>query len=221
MGLLDGLLKQRAAGRLLRDAEQLLEGAERLELSMSPHAAAARQELVTETAGLALAKLLEAERAGLKDRDHLNLRHAQVLLLLRRADEALTPALAAANARPYDVDSRIIHGRVRLALGQLRQASHEFASILEEFGRESDAMDGLRAVALAQGELVYEAEDSDQDRDRAADLLLSAWDAAGAIQPRLEALRAANAAAPLMQLLLAALARRDGTATPRSDGAPP
>ena len=125
MGLLDGLLKQRAAGRLLRDAEQLLEGAERLELSMSPHAAAARQELVTETAGLALAKLLEAERAGLKDRDHLNLRHAQVLLLLRRADEALTPALAAANARPYDVDSRIIHGRVRLALGQLRQASHE------------------------------------------------------------------------------------------------
>ena len=215
MGLLDGLLKQRTAGRFMRDAEQLLSGAERIELNMSEHVAAGRADLVVETAGLALDKLFEADRAGFSDRDHFNMRHAQALLLLRRAGEALTPALAAARARPYDVDSRIIHGRVRLALGQIREAAHEFASILEEFGREADAMDGLRAVSLARGELVYEAEDSDEERARAADLLLSAWDAAGATQQRLEELsrdtKNARAGSPLVRVLLDALARRDGT----------
>jgi hypothetical protein len=218
MGLLDGLLKQRTAGRFMRDAEQLLSGAERIETNMSTHVAASRGKLVTETAGLALDKLLEADRAGFSDRDHFNMRHAQALLLLRRADEALPPALAAAHARPYDVDSRIIHGRIRLALGQLREAAHEFAAILEEFGREADAMDGLRATSMARGDLVYEAEDTDEERARAADLLLSSWDAAGAIQRCLEDLRAtdgnADVGSPLMRVLLDALARRDGTASP-------
>jgi tetratricopeptide (TPR) repeat protein len=218
MGLLDGLLKQRTAARFMRDAEQLLSGAERIELNMDTHVAASRAKLVTETAGLALDKLLEADRAGFNDRDHFNMRHAQALLLLRRADEALTPALAAAHARPYDVDSRIIHGRIRLALGQLREAAHEFASILEEFGREADAMDGLRATSLARGELVYEAEDTDAERARGADLLLSAWDAAGAIQQRLDELSRDNdnagTGSPVMRVLLDALARRDGTTSP-------
>ncbi len=202
MGLLDRLRRSRRAARLLREAEALLEQAEALEDAGAPH------DDVAARAGAALRTLEEAEAAGLRDHDHLCLRRAQALLSLRRPDEALAPAHRAARARPYDVDSRLVHARVRLALGQLREAEHEYAAVLEEFAGDPDATRGRRAVMLARGSLPLEEDDRAEDRAAAADLLIAAWRTAGAVDPRLRALREAGADAEVIALLQGAIARR-------------
>ena len=72
-------------------------------------------------------------------------------LLLGDLDSALEAAYTAAEERPYDVDSRIVHGTVRLARHELDHAEHEFEAVIEEFGADSDAADGRRATILARG----------------------------------------------------------------------
>ena len=119
MGLRDRLRRSREASRLMQDAERLIEVAER------DQAEAAQLTQVRESAEAARLALVEAREAGYGDEAHLHLRLAQSLLLLGRPHEALAPAYDAAKARPYDVESRVTHGRVRLALGDAAQARHE------------------------------------------------------------------------------------------------
>jgi tetratricopeptide (TPR) repeat protein len=153
-----------------------------------------------------------ARQAGYRDHDHLQLRLAQALLLLGRPSDAVDPAYVAATARPYDVDSRVTHGRVRLALGHLAEAEHEFASVLEEFGGDADANAGLRAAHLAQGRLPLLAEDEVEvgaDRDTGARLLIACWELAGDVPGRLIPLRDAGPDPGLVPLLERAARARD------------
>ena len=167
----------------LREAEGLIEAAKRLD--DRGEGAAARRG-----AGRAVTLLEEAGRAGFGDRAHLDLRLAEALLLAGKPEQAREPAHRAASARPYDVDSRIVHGQVRLALGDLREAAHEFESVLEEFGGDPDARAGQLAVALARGEWTVGGEETAEDYATAADVLVGAWESAGAVKERIKALKA-------------------------------
>ena len=136
-------------------------------------------------------KMLEAAaQAGFCDQAHLDLRMAEALLLSGKPEEARAPARRAASARPYDVDSRIVHGQVRLALGELHEAAHEFESVLEEFGGDPDAKAGLLAVTLARGKWTVEGTETAEDYAKAGDMLIKAWDAADSIKIRIQALKA-------------------------------
>ena len=98
------------------------------------------------------------------------------LLYLGDLDQALEPAYRAANARPYDVDSRIVHGTVRLARNDLDHAAHEFDQVIEEFGAEADAADGRRAVILARGFApLDDIPASEREWEAAATLLTTLW----------------------------------------------
>ena len=109
-------------------------------------------------------------------------------------DAALRHARAAALARPYDVDSRLSLGNVRLARNELLEAAHEFDAVIEEFGAEPDAASGRRATILARGEApVDELAASDADWRDAARLLVGLWSAAGIVERRLAALGGADA----------------------------
>ena len=204
MRILDRLRRSRRAARLLQQAEALLLDAEQR------NAAPPDRATVAALAARALALLHEAQASGSSDRAHLDLRLAQALFLLRRPSEALAPARRAAQARPYDVDSRIVHGAVRLALDHLPQAGHEYDAVLEEFNGDPDATAGRRAVALARGALPVEEDLIDADLTAAADLLLLAWDAAAAVAARLQALRQSGAEPALLDLIAAAARRRSG-----------
>ena len=206
MALLDRFRRSRAAGRLFERAERLLAAVE------ADDRTGLHPLLVRETAGQALEYLDLAEAAGYGDADHAALRRGQALFLLGRVEEAHAPAHAAASARPYDVESRISLGLVCLALDRFEAARHEFEAILEENGRDPEAMAGIRATALAQGALP-EGEDREpaareEDRDRAADLLLRAWDARGETDARLDGLRSRGAPLEIVDVLASALARR-------------
>lgn len=121
--------------------------------------------------------------------------------------EAAKFARAAAEARPYDVDSRIIHGNVRLARHELTEAAHEFDAVIEEFGAERDAAAGRRAVILARGEGPHdELAASDDDWREAATLLAALWDICGLTGERVEALSQAHS--ETLMLIEDAVSRR-------------
>ena len=148
---------------------------------------------------------LAALRAdGAPNDPHLDLLEARALFLSGRAAEARAPAHRAATARPYDVESRITHGLICLALDRLDEAGHEFEAVLEEFGGDPGAEDGRRAVALARGRLPLDEHALPGDLDAAAGLLLTCWRRAGATPARLDALRAQGADPVVLAALEAA-----------------
>lgn len=119
---------------------------------------------------------------------------AWAAILLGDLDAALRHGYAAANERPYDVDSRIVHGTVRLARNELEHAEHEFEAVIEEFGAESDAMDGKRAVILAHGFApLDELPATDADWSAAARLLTTLWRLAECVDVRLAGLQGGHA----------------------------
>ena len=122
---------------------------------------------------------------------------------------ALELSYDAAKSRPYDVDSRIVHGTVRLARGELDHAAHEFDAVIEEFGAESDAADGRRAVILARGFApLDDLPASDEEWERAAVLLTTLWRLIDQVEVRLEGLRARPESHPDgMSVIMAALER--------------
>lgn len=203
MRLIETLRKRQAAGKWLEQAESLLAEAWRL------HIAGVEAERVVAIAAAGIDAIDQAEAAGSQDRDRIALRRAEALFLLRRPGEALGPAHRAARARPYDVDSRIVHGLVRLALNQLREAVHEYESVLEEFGGDPDATIGRLAVALARGEGGVSGEESEEELGRAAALLMGAWWSAEAMEERLAALEGV-APTEVVALLREAAGRRGG-----------
>ncbi len=137
---------------------------------------------------------LTALRAdGARDDPHLDLLEARALFLSGRAAEARAPAHRAATARPYDVESRMTHGLICLALDRLDEAAHEFEAVLEEFGGDPGAENGRRAVALARGRPPLDEHPLPDDLAAAARLLLTCWRRAGAARARLDALRAGGA----------------------------
>lgn len=142
-------------------------------------------------------------------RDH---RLGAAQLLAGDLDEAARHAHAAADARPYDVDSRIVLGHVRLARREVEAAAHEFDEVIGEFGAEDDAATGRRAAILASGHApVDELPASDDDWRSAARLLVGLWRTADLLEARLAELAEAHPAA-LALLRGAAEEARDGTA---------
>ena len=137
--------------------------------------------------------------------DELDLRLGAAHCFLGDLEAALRHARAAAMARPYDVDSRLSLGNVRLTRGELAEAAHEFDAVIEEFGAEPDAASGRRAAILARGDApVDELAASDADWQAAARLLIGLWSAAGIVEQRLASLAAADQRT--LTLLEAALA---------------
>ena len=136
-------------------------------------------------AGASVAEIRREARAITSD-DRVS--RAWRSLLLGDLDAALEAAYAAANERPYDVDSRIVHGTVRLARQELDHAEHEFEAVIEEFGAESDAADGRRATILARGHApLDELPASTEEWESAATLLTTLWRVAGVVEQRMAA----------------------------------
>lgn len=125
------------------------------------------------------------QQAGLGSR-HNDVEEAWMSIFLGDLDAALMHGYAAASERPYDVDSRIVHGTARLARNELAHADYEFDAVIEEFGAESDAMDGRRAVILAYGYApLDELPATDDDWSAAATLLTTLWRLAGLADARM------------------------------------
>ena len=116
---------------------------------------------------------------------HNDVERAWMALFQGNLEEALRRGFAAASERPYDVESRIVHGTVRLARNELEHADYEFEAVIEEFGAESDAMDGRRAVILAYGYApLDDLPATDDDWSAAATLLTTLWRLAGVVDVR-------------------------------------
>ena len=206
MGLLSRIRTKGGDRRILTEAENLLHEAE-VRAGQSPRNAEGRvgmRSMAQEA--LALLDRMEEGKGG--NADHLALRRAQALFLLGRPQDALIPARQAAMARPYDVDSRIVLGRIRLALGDLVEAEHEHAAVMEEFGRDPDAITGQRAVALAGGALPLEEGLLTADCDAASDLLVAVWDVAKVLEDRVAALRSQHDGTEALSVIEAAVRRR-------------
>lgn len=211
IGLLDRFRGARERDRLVRAAELLIAKAERAQVERNSAEAC-------DDAKRALDLLEQAREAGYPDLEHLDLRLAQAWLLQGQPRQALAPAYAAARARPYDVESRVTHGRLRLSLGEVEAARHEFESVLEEFGGDPVANAGLRATALASGELPLDEDDEIEEgaeREAGAAYLVAAWELSDSVRERIEGLRGASDPG-LVELLEEAAARRSG---PRSTSA--
>ncbi|MCY3568368.1 MAG: hypothetical protein OXH38_07045, partial [Chloroflexi bacterium] len=115
---------------------------------------------------------------------------AWLALIRGDLESALAVSYGAAQSRPYDVDSRLVHGLVRLARDELEHAEHEFDAVIEEFGAEQEASDGRRAVMLARGFApLDELPTSEPDWDSAAALLTTLWRLSGTSQARMLALQ--------------------------------
>ena len=122
-----------------------------------------------------------------------NVGRAWQALFLGDVDQAQHLAYEAADARPYDVDSRIVHGTVRLARNELEHSDHEFEAVIEEFGAEADAADGRRAAILARGFApLDDIPASDDDWNAAANLLTTLWRLSGLVETRVRALKGAH-----------------------------
>ena len=145
---------------------------------------------VAEHTDKALARLADAREIDPDGGPVMDLLEARALFLAGRAADALPAAHRAASARPYDVDSRVTHGLVCLALDRLDEAGHEFDSVLEEFGGDPDAESGRRAVALARGRVPLDEHALPTDLHDAAVLLVRCWRAAHAADTRFAALQA-------------------------------
>ena len=191
--LLDRWRRGREARRGVAALERAIEAAE---------AGAGREPVPVLDDVLAGLAALRADSAG--DDPHLDLLEARALFLSGRADEARAPAHRAAAARPYDVESRMTHGLICLALDRLDEAGHEFEAVLEEFGGDPGAENGRRAVALARGRLPLDEHALPGDLDAAAGLLLTCWRRAGVAPARLDALRARGADPHVLAALEAA-----------------
>ena len=153
-------------------------------------------------------------RAGLA-RGHNDVERAWAGILAGDLEGALRHGFAAASQRPYDVDSRIVHGTARLARNELEHAEHEFEAVIEEFGAESDAMDGRRAVILARSFApLDEAPATEEDWSAAATLLTTLWRLAGVVDARMATLEGGHANG--LALIRRALA--DGQARDLEDG---
>ena len=114
-------------------------------------------------------------------------------MFLGDLDSALDSAYQAATERPYDVDSRIVHGTVRLARHELDHAAHEFDAVIEEFGADSDAADGRRATILARGFApLDDLPASHEEWESAAALLTTLWRIADVVRERLDELSDAH-----------------------------
>lgn len=134
-------------------------------------------------AGASVAEIRREARAITSD-DRVS--RAWRSLLLGDLDTALEAAYAAANERPYDVDSRIVHGTVRLARHELDHAEHEFEAVIEEFGADSDAADGRRATILARGHApLDELPASTAEWESAAILLTTLWRVGRVVEARM------------------------------------
>lgn len=141
-------------------------------------------------AGASVAEIRREARAITSD-DRVS--RAWRSLLLGDLETALEAAYAAANERPYDVDSRIVHGTVRLARQEVDHAEHEFEAVIEEFGAESDAADGRRATILARGHApLDELPASTEEWDSAATLLTTLWRVAGVVEQRMAAIESGH-----------------------------
>ncbi len=137
--------------------------------------------------------LVLLEAADGQHNDERLLRLAAAQLLAGNLEEAARFAGRCANARPYDVDSRIVHGNVCLARNELEAAAHEFDAVIEEFGADADAAAGRRAVILARGEGPYDELPAGVDDWRAAaTLLVGLWAVSGQLEERRSALRSAQ-----------------------------
>ena len=163
-----------------------------LERAIEAAEAGAAREPVPGLGGV-LAGLTALRADGARDDPHLDFLEARALFLSGRAAEARGPAHRAATARPYDVESRMTHGLICLALDRLDEAAHEFEAVLEEFGGDPDAENGRRAVSLARGRAPLDEHPLPGDLDAAAGLLLTCWGRAGVARARLDALRARDA----------------------------
>ena len=146
---------------------------------------------------------------------HNEVERAWIAVFQGNLEEAFERGFAAASERPYDVDSRIVHGIVRLARNELEHADYEFDAVIEEFGAESDAMDGRRAVILAYGYApLDELPATDDDWSTAATLLTTLWRLTGVVDARMADL--ADGHSDGMSLIAQALA--DGRAEDQEDG---
>lgn len=196
MGLVEHLRRRMGEGSrdaaALREAVALLAEAERLVRAGCGAAA-------NGPAGDALALLEQVGRS-----DELDLRLGAAFCFGGELDPALRHARGAALERPYDVDSRLSLGNVRLARNELAEAAHEFDAVIEEFGAEREAASGRRAAILAGGGApVDELAASEADWRDAARLLIGLWAAGGLVAQRIAALSEGDAAT--LALLEAAL----------------
>ena len=176
----------RRVARILADVYRYITIGERAQASRpSDHEQASAQ------AQKALERLAVArQEAGSDVGPEMDLLEARALFLAGRAAEALPAAHRAATARPYDVDSRVTHGLICLALDRIDEAEHEFESVLEEFGGDPDAERGRRAVRLAQGQAPIDEHALPDDLHDAAVVLVRCWRAAGAVSARFAGLEA-------------------------------
>ena len=134
-------------------------------------------------AGASVAEIRREARAITSDD---NVSRAWRSLLLGDLDTGLEASYAAADERPYDVDSRIVHGTVRLARQELDHSEHEFEAVIEEFGADSDAVDGRRATILARGHApLDELPASTEEWESAAILLTTLWRVGRIVEERM------------------------------------
>ena len=180
-----------------------------------------------EASGAALGKAERLLRAGAPVSDITREAYAIVprdqagqawrALLLGDLDAALSAGYSAAVEQPYDVDSRIVHGTVRLARNELEHAEHEFDAVIEEFGAESDAVDGRRAVILARGHApLDELPASDEEWQSAAVLLTTLWRIAGVAEERLAAIAGGHVDG--LSVIMQALTRGEAADQEAEDG---
>ena len=150
------------------------------------------------------AAVLEIRRTAAAPTSGNDVERAWRALFSGDLEAALASSRRAAEARPYDVDSRIVHGTVRLASNELEHAEHEFDAVIEEFGAESDAANGRRATILARGYApVDELPASDQEWLSAAVLLTTLWRLTGVADERIQGLHAGHPEG--LELILRAL----------------
>lgn len=164
------------------------------------------------------ASQLEIRRAASESEAHNPVEAAWKSLLLGDLDSALDSAYAAADERPYDVDSRIVHGMTRLARHELDHAEHEFDAVIEEFGADSDAADGRRATFLARGFAPLDELPADEREWRSAAILLTTlWRLAGLADQRLRTLEEAHPDG--LYVIMGALAQGRAADSEADDGA--
>lgn len=153
-----------------------------------------RRLAAAEAALRAGAAVSEIQRHAAVVTPHNDVERGWLALMLGELDLALEHSYSAASERPYDVDSRVVHGTVRLARNELEHAAHEFEAIIEEFGAEGDAMDGRRAVILAHGFApLDELPATESDWARAATLATTLWRLAGIVDARIRDLEGGHA----------------------------
>lgn len=180
MSLIDSLRRRLRVERQDAEIAASLERAERLlrEGAPTPQIQALGTDVLSR---------LEASKA--RHNEESAVQFAAASLFAGELEQASRYASAAASARPYDVDSRIVHGNVRLARNELEEAAHEFDAVIEEFGADSDAAAGRRAVILARGEGPFdELPAGPSDWSEAATLLIGLWQLAVVAEERLRAL---------------------------------